>query len=600
MAKPYGPDDAEREAPGADQHRSAGPPIHGPIIAGRDVNIAAQQTIIYTAAEHQRRLGDYLALLRRLGEGERAEALLAGDPPLTAGLPLDRLRLVFARAALRWEPPLPDPAAPLDELTRRTLVAELLLPLVTQPQLLLAPAAYKALAALSSREVATLARREGRPYLLGRLAAPGPAERLATHQALALALADPQYAAGCARLLADLAESEPGQLALAVALRERERAPEAQGAPVPPALHLLAAGAVGGAASAGLAVAVLGLLRADRAGAEGAPPGGAGTAASSEPAREAGGGQGAAPGAAEPAAPAEAPRERARSQGAWNIPVAIHEWRAELERRSERFGAPEGYWCYVRPGTYRIGGWERGEEYADLELQSFWVARVPVTVAQYAAFIDAGGYRERRWWTPHGLEWLRKQQDPKPVLWREAPFNSRPRQAVTGVRWYEAAAFCAWLSAQLAGVLPRGYTLRLPSEAEWEAAAAYDAGWRCHTHPWGEAEPTARHAVFGRNWEEGPPDVATCPAGAAACGALDLAGTVWEWTAGSYAVYPRRAHWLKEDFTVDSGDLLLRGGSYANSSSFVRCGARNRYDPIYRGITYGFRVIVATQLARLS
>lgn len=224
---------------------------HGPIIAGRDVNIAGQQTIIYTAVEHQRRLDDYLALLRRLGEGEQAAALLAGDPPLTDGLPLEKLRLVLARAALRWEPPLPDPAIPIDELTRRSLVAELLLPLVTSPQMLLAPAASKALVALSSKELVALVRREGRAHL-GRIIALSPDELLKAHQALTLSLADPQYAEGCRRLLADLAESEAGRIALAVALRERERAPEVQGAPVPPVIHLLAASAVGGAAGAGL------------------------------------------------------------------------------------------------------------------------------------------------------------------------------------------------------------------------------------------------------------------------------------------------------------------------------------------------------------
>lgn len=110
----------------------------------------------------------------------------------------------------------------------------------------------------------------------------------------------------------------------------------------------------------------------------------------------------------------------------------------------------------MRPGTYRIGGWKRVEEHADLELQAFWVARVPVTVAQYAAFIEAGSYRERRWWTPNDLEWLRGYENKQPWRWREAPFNSRPRQAVTGMSWYEATAYCAWLRAQLAGSLPHG------------------------------------------------------------------------------------------------------------------------------------------------
>lgn len=253
----------------------------------------------------------------------------------------------------------------------------------------------------------------------------------------------------------------------------------------------------------------------------------------------------------------------------------------------------------MRLGIYRIGGWGGGEDYADLELQAFWSARVPVTVAQYAAFIEAGGYGERRWWTAHGWEWRRAEKDPQPWRWRESPFNSRPRQAVTGVRWYEASAFCAWLSAQCAQDLPRGYTLRLPSEAEWEAAAAYDATGR-RAHPWGEEKPAAHHAVFDRKWEEASPDVATCPAGAAACGALDLAGTVWEWTAGSYEAYPKRAHWLKEDFTRGIGDAPLRGGFYAVSSSYVRCAARYGDFPFSWLSDDGFRVIVAPGLAHSS
>ncbi|NNJ13332.1 SUMF1/EgtB/PvdO family nonheme iron enzyme [Chloroflexales bacterium ZM16-3] len=233
----------------------------------------------------------------------------------------------------------------------------------------------------------------------------------------------------------------------------------------------------------------------------------------------------------------------------------------------------------MRPGTYRIGGWERDAAAANLALDGFWIARTPVTVAQYAAFIEAGGYRDSRWWTPQGKDWLRGQKEPKPWRWRESPFNSRPQQAVTGVRWYEATAFCAWLSAQLARSLPRGYTLRLPTEAEWEAAAAYDAAWQRRSYPWGNDLPTARTAVFDRSWEEASPDVATCPAGAAVCGALDMVGTVWEWTVSSYQAYPERAHWLKEDFTTNDYDIPARGDSYYSSN--VRCGARYRPDPVF-------------------
>ena len=151
---------------------------------------------------------------------------------------------------------------------------------------------------------------------------------------------------------------------------------------------------------------------------------------------------------------------------------------------------------------------------------------MPITVAQYAAFIAAGGYRERRWWTPEGWTWIRERKRPEPWRWQEAPFNSRPQQAVQSVASYEAMAFCSWLRDQV--VPPAGYTVRLPTEAEWEAAAAFDPKGERRAYPWGNQPPTSRLTVFGQEWECGAPDVGTCPAGAAACGALDMAGTIWE------------------------------------------------------------------------
>ena len=549
-----------------------GPTLAGPISAGRDVNIATHQTIIYSAEEHRRRLDDYLALLRKLAKGERGKALLAPEPPLTDGLPLDKLRLAMARAAIAWQPPLPAPHEPLDELTRRSLVAGLLLPLMTTPLLILTTRGKWALEQLSSNKVAVLVQREGLAYI-GRKVALDRDALTQAQLALTKALADPKYAPGCARLLADLAEGEAGQTALAVALSEHQRASAGHSSAPPPVVQLLATGALGGAAGAGLLMAALNQLisaavEGERvAPTEIAPP----------------------PGARPTPAPG----------GTWSIPVTLAEWRAELERRNERFGAPAGYWCYVRPGTYRIGGWERNQPHADLKLQGFWVARVPVTVAQYAAFIEAGGYGEARWWTPQGLKWLRERKRQEPYRWREKPFNSRERQAVGGIRWYEAAAFCAWWNVQLPRAIPAGYTLRLPSEAEWEAAAAFDAAFRRQTYPWGEQALTVQRAVFGRNYEEGPPDVATCPDGAAACGALDMVGTVWEWTASSYEAYPDRASWLKEDFTLNKTDASVRGGSYYSSETNVRCGARGR-NLLGSDVSSGFRVVLAPQLAHLS
>lgn len=84
-------------------------------------------------------------------------------------------------------------------------------------------------------------------------------------------------------------------------------------------------------------------------------------------------------------------------------PVSIAAWRAELERRTASFGASAGYWCAVQPGRYRIGGWQAGQGEALIELAGFWMARFPITAAQFAAFVRTGYHTAaQRWWTPTG------------------------------------------------------------------------------------------------------------------------------------------------------------------------------------------------------
>jgi formylglycine-generating enzyme required for sulfatase activity len=268
------------------------------------------------------------------------------------------------------------------------------------------------------------------------------------------------------------------------------------------------------------------------------------------------------------------------------FPVSLDEWRTQTAQRNETFGAPDGYWCYVRPGTYQIGGWEEGKASATHDLPAFWIARYPLTVVQYAAFIDDGGYQQQDYWTPNGWQWKRDRT--QPYRWGDAQYNS-PNQAVIGVTWYECMAFCAWLTAQLADTLPEGYVLQLPTEAEWEAAAAYDAQMQRRTYPWGEDEPTPEYAIFedeqGNNLGA-PAPVGVCPAGSAACGALDMGGQVWEWCRSSHKAYPAGANVGQSKFNEGDFDVPLRGGAWHTDRTSVRCAARNWNFPIFR---YGYR-----------
>jgi formylglycine-generating enzyme required for sulfatase activity len=281
------------------------------------------------------------------------------------------------------------------------------------------------------------------------------------------------------------------------------------------------------------------------------------------------------------------------------IPVTPAEWRAATRDRDERFGdhglrrTPIPYWCYVRGGRYRIGGWERNEASAYVVLRPFWIARVPMTVAQYRAFIEAGGYVNDAYWTARGRAWKQVVKRREPWRWNEARF-AQAMQPVIGVTWYEAAACCAWVNTHLQDLLPPGYVVRLPTEAEWEVAAAYDDTGRRRTYPWGEETPTAERADFDRDLtEEGPLPVGGRLAGAAACGALDMAGSVWEVTTSRYGQYPAGSAQREKDVPPDKWDVPWRGGSWWSDSTSVRCGARGRYYPNGDWSLNGFRLVVA-------
>jgi formylglycine-generating enzyme required for sulfatase activity len=124
------------------------------------------------------------------------------------------------------------------------------------------------------------------------------------------------------------------------------------------------------------------------------------------------------------------------------------------------------------------------------------------------------------------------------------------RHPVNEVTWNGARRFCAWRGA------------RLPTEAEWEAAARGREGRR---YPWGSAPPDANRAVFGRRSNE-TGAVGERPAGATPEGVHDLAGNVAEWTSTLYRPYPYRADDGREDADA-SGERVTRGGDHIFDSS---------------------------------
>ncbi len=279
-------------------------------------------------------------------------------------------------------------------------------------------------------------------------------------------------------------------------------------------------------------------------------------------------------------------------------PVTPADWHAELAQRNAHFGVPTGYWCYVRAGAYRIGGWQVNEPAATIQLPAFWLARFPITVAQYAPFVAEGyGKDAERWWSPQGWQWKEAQKRSKPWGWDNPTYHGA-NQPVIGVTWYEATAFCVWLTEQMES---KDFMVRLPTEAEWEAAAAYDVQMQRQNYPWGNADLTPERAMYTESNLGRSAPVGCCPAGAAACGALDMVGNVWEWTTSHSERYPAQSAEMvtdfkqSKDFTMEEMIVPLRGGSWYNDRTKVRCGARYRGRPVVVSSLFnlGVRVCLA-------
>jgi formylglycine-generating enzyme required for sulfatase activity len=169
-----------------------------------------------------------------------------------------------------------------------------------------------------------------------------------------------------------------------------------------------------------------------------------------------------------------------------------------------------------------------------------------------------------------------------------------------GVSWYEAVAFCRWLSEELKrrGELKKEDDITLPSEAQWERAARHTDG---RTYPWGDAEELKTRCNMRDTGIGHTSAVGLFPGGKAECGALDMAGNVWEWCRtkwmDNYTNYEQRARELDE---LDGSDArVLRGGSWFDGvPRDLSCSYRNDSLPVNRYDDFGFRCVWVGALVR--
>jgi iron(II)-dependent oxidoreductase len=254
------------------------------------------------------------------------------------------------------------------------------------------------------------------------------------------------------------------------------------------------------------------------------------------------------------------------------------------------------------------GKWRLGSEPSDgfifdnekwaheVDLGPFRIALAPVTNLEFAEFVADDGYRRRELWSDAGWTWREAAGAERPVYWVEEGGGYAwrrydlvealaPDAPVVFVNYHEADAWCRWAKR------------RLPSEAEWEAAALGEAdadtaqlATTKRRWPWG-SEPPARFRANLDFAYDRPLDVAAHPAGDSAFGCRQMVGNVWEWTASDFQPFQGFAADPYEDYSRPwfGTRKVLRGGCFASSARIARPAYRNFFTPERRDVFAGFR-----------
>ena len=215
-----------------------------------------------------------------------------------------------------------------------------------------------------------------------------------------------------------------------------------------------------------------------------------------------------------------------------------------------------------------------GEKKEEREIKySYWIGKYPLTNLQFERFIKDGGYQKQEFWSKEGWK-KHKEKNWERLHYRQTDFGN-PIFPVIGVSWFEAEAYCNWLTARgLPFEVPQGYVCRLPLEEEWERAARGVDG---REYPWGD-EFVSANCNTKDGESSGTTAVCTFPQGVSPAGVEDLSGNVLEWTISEFG---------------DIGRRVLRGGSWIDSSWYARCSSRFNYNPDIRYTSLGFRIVVS-------
>ena len=270
-------------------------------------------------------------------------------------------------------------------------------------------------------------------------------------------------------------------------------------------------------------------------------------------------------------------------------------YREELPALPEGRSGP-GDMVPVPAGRYPIGSdahepYDNEHPCHEVELDAFEIDRFPVACGDYLRFMADGGYEREELWSRDGWEWRFVFGMQAPEYWTGAADGWQvrrfghvlpvdPRLPVAHVSYFEAEAYARWAGK------------RLPTEQEWEVAAAFDpATGRARRHPWGDGPASPDLANLDQRLLS-PAPVGAYPNGASAFGCEQMEGDVWEWTSSDFVPYPGFRAFPYREYSepfFGTGFKVLRGGSWATRPRAARNTFRNWDSRLKRQIFAGFR-----------
>ena len=255
----------------------------------------------------------------------------------------------------------------------------------------------------------------------------------------------------------------------------------------------------------------------------------------------------------------------------------------------------------IPPGTATLGitqessgpfGWDNEFEGHQVAVPAFSIDQHKVTNGQFAEFVRAGGYRQRRFWSEPAWEWITSSGIRHPRFWKlrgsdwlsRSMFGDIPFQSSwpVYVSHAEATAYARWKGKSL------------PTEAQFHRAAFGTPEGTERTYPWGSTPPQHRHGNFDfARWD--PSSVGVHPAGDSAFGVAELVGNGWEWTSTIFKPFPGFQPLpfypgYSANF-FDGKHYVLKGGSPQTASSLLRRSFRNWFQPYYPYIYASFRCV---------